>query len=91
MIEKKPAGDERSAFVDAMMTQKVHRNEISDGLGTFLCRMTGESNFESAIHSFRHHNRQGPMVSNNGCLMLFIGGFKAAAQYRDEIYAFLNS
>ena len=28
--------------------------------------------------SFRHHDRKGPMVSNNGCLMLFIGGFKAA-------------
>ena len=90
-IEKIPAGDERSAFVDVIMAQKAHDNEISDGLGTFLCRMTGETDFESAIHSFRHHDRKGPMVSNNGCLMLFIGGFKAASEYRDDIYGFLNS
>lgn len=90
-IEMKPAGEERSAFVDAIMVQKVHGNGISDGLGTFLCRMTGESDFESAIHSFRHHDHKGPMVSNNGCLMLFIGGFKAASEYKDDIYGFLNS
>ena len=41
--------------------------------------------------SFRHHDRKGPMVSNNGCLMLFIDGFKAASKYRDDIYGFLNS
>lgn len=47
--------------------------------------------FETAIRSFKYYDRKGPMVSKNGCLMLFIGGFKAASDYRDEIYGFLNS
>lgn len=51
----------------------------------------GETMFETAIRSFKYYDRKGPMVSKNGCLMLFIGGFKAASDYRDEIYGFLNS
>lgn len=90
-IEKKQEGEERSAFVKELMVAKVHGNEIGDELGMFLCRMTGETMFESALRSFKHHDRKGPMVSNNGCLMLFIGGFKTASDYRDEIYGFLNS
>ena len=91
VIEKKPEGEERSAFIKEMMAAKVHGNEIGEGLGYFLCRMTGETMFETAIRSFKYYDRKGPMVSKNGCLMLFIGGFKAASDYRDEIYGFLNS
>ena len=91
VIEKKPEGEERSAFIKEMMAAKVHGNEVGDGLGYFLCRMTGETMFETAIRSFKYYDRKGPMVSKNGCLMLFIGGFKAASKYRDDIYGFLNS
>ena len=90
VIEKKK-GAERSGLVKDLMVQKVWGNEICDGLGIFLCRMTGKSDFEGAVRSFGNFDRKGPMVSQNGCLMLFIGGFKAASNYRDEIYGFLNS
>lgn len=90
VIEKKK-GAERSGLVKDLMVQKVWGNEICDGLGIFLCRMTGKSVFEGAVRSFGNYDRKGPMVSQNGCLMLFIGGFKAASNYRDEIYGFLNS
>ena len=90
-IEKKPDGEERSLFVKEMMSAKLHGNEIGDGLGIFLCTMTGKTDFESAIRSFRHYDRKAPMISENGCLMLFIGGFKAASAFKDEIYGFLNS
>lgn len=90
-IEKKPDGEERSLFVKEMMAAKLHGNEIGDGLGIFLCRMTGKTDFESAIRSFTHYDRKAPMISENGCLMLFICGFKAASAYKDEIYEFLNS
>ena len=90
VIEKKK-GAERSGLVKDLMVQKVLGNEICDGLGIFLCRMTGKSDFEGAVRSFGNYDRKGPMVSQSGCLMLFIGGFKAASNYRDEIYGFLNS
>ena len=91
MIEKKQAGEERSAFIKAVLRDNVWGNKINDGLGYFLCRMTGATDFERAVDSFRSYDRKGPMVSENGCLMLFIGGFRAAAEYRGEIYGFLNS
>ena len=43
------------------------------------------------LYALSYYDRKGPMVPKNGCLMLFIGGFKAASEYRDEIYGFLNS
>lgn len=91
VIDNIPADEDRSAFVRDMMVQAVWGDDINDGLGYFLCRMTGETDFESATRSFRRYSRKGPMVSKNGCLMLFIGGFKAASEYRDDIYGFLNS
>ena len=57
----------------------------------FLCRMTGKSAAGFAVESFVNYDNVGPMVSENGCLMMFIGGFKAASTYRREIYEFLNS
>ena len=90
-IEKKQAGEERSAFIKAVLRDNVWGNKINDGLGYFLCRMTGTTDFERAVDSFKSYDRKGPMVSENGCLMLFVGGFKAAADYRGEIYGFLNS
>ena len=86
-----PEGEERGAYVKEMMIQKVLGDEISDSLGTFLCRMTGSGDFREAISSFVNYDRTGPMISNNGCLMLFIGGFKKASVYKNEIYEFLNS
>lgn len=53
--------------------------------------MTVKTDFEAAVHSFKYYDRTGPKVSENGCLMLFIGGFRAASDYKDEIYGFLNS
>ena len=53
--------------------------------------MTGKTQFEEAVACFRNYDITGPMISQNGCLMLFIGGFKAATEYKDDIYSFLNS
>lgn len=40
---------------------------------------------------FNQLSLSGPMVSDNGCLMLFIGGFKAAIEkHGDEIINFLK-
>lgn len=86
-----PEGEERSAYVKEMMIQKVLGDEIRDALGTFMCRMTGTGDFREAVDSFDHYDRKGPMVSQNGCLMLFIGGFKEASAYKNEIYRFFNS
>lgn len=47
-----PEGEERGAYVKEMMIQKVLGDEISDSLGTFLCRMTGSGDFREAISSF---------------------------------------
>ena len=91
VIEKNHERETGNGLVRDMMVQKVWGNEIGDGLGFFLCRMTGKTDFESAVRSFKNYDRKGPMVSENGCLMLFIGGFKAATAYKDEIYGFLNS
>ena len=91
LLEKECGGKVGSASVKDWMVQKVWSNEIGKGLGFFLCRMTGETDFESAVRSFKNYDRKGPMVSENGCLMLFIGGFKAASVYKEEIYRFLNS
>lgn len=66
-------------------------NEVSTQAKEFLCRMTGKTDFESAIRSFKHYDHKTPMISQNGCLMLFVGGFKAASAYKDVIYGFLNS
>lgn len=81
----------RSSDVRDMMVQKTYDVEISDELGSFLCRMTGVADFSDAVRSFNSFDRTGPMISKNGCLMLFIGGFKEASKYRDDIYEFLNS
>lgn len=81
----------RSGDVRDMMIPKTYDEEISDALGTFLCRMTGESDFYNAVKSFNFFDRTGPMISKNGCLMLFIGSFKEITKHRDKIYEFLNS
>lgn len=65
--------------------------ESGDDLAIFLCRMTGKSSFPEAVHSFTCYDRTGPMISDNGCLMLFIGGFKAASVHKEKIYSFLDS
>lgn len=82
--------EEKSGFVKEMMKQRSY-DDFNNELGYFLCRMTGKTHFEEALSCFRTYDRVGPMVSENGCLMLFIGGFKAASAYKDEIYGFLNS
>lgn len=83
--------DEKAAYVREMMTQRMYDDDFNNELGYFLCRMTGKTHFDDALSSFENYDRQGPMVSKNGCMMLFIGGFKAASAYKDEIYGFLNS
>lgn len=91
VIDEITDDEERNRCVRYCMSQKVKGFEINDGVGTFLCRMTGETDFDNAVCSFKHFDRKGPMVSKNGCLMLLIGGFKMASKYKDEIYGFLNS
>ena len=81
----------RSWHIRDMMRQKLYDNGINNDLAVFLCRMTGMSDCNNALRSFTSYDRTGPMVSENGCLMLFIGGFKAASHYQKEIYDFLNS
>lgn len=83
--------EDKKSFVREMMKQRMWDSDFNNQLGYFLCRMSGVTSFEEVAASFRNYDRQGPMVSNNGCLMLFIGGFKAATEYKDQIYSFLNS
>lgn len=83
--------EEKAGFVKNMMKHRSYDDDFNNELGYFLCRMTGKTHFEEALNCFRRYDRVGPMISENGCLMLFIGGFKAASNYRDEIYGFLNS
>lgn len=83
--------EEKTGYIKAMMQIHVKDPDFSRGLGAFLCRMTGKTQFEEAVACFRNYDRTGPMISQNGCLMLFIGGFKAATEYKDDIYSFLNS
>lgn len=90
-IDSIPDNKERSACVRNMMVKEIIGNKISNDLAVFLCRMTGKSAARFAVESFANYDNVGPMVSENGCLMLFIGGFKAASAYRREIYEFLNS
>ena len=82
---------DREIYIKEMMTQCVYSDKFNHNMGYFLCRMTGVTDTYRAVESFQNYDRQAPMRSKNGCLMLFIGGFKAAAQYKDEIYEFLNS
>ena len=89
VIDELSDKEKKSKCVRDCMVQKAYG--FSNALGTFLCRMTGESEFKNAVLSFKSFDRTGPMVSKNGCLMLFIGGFKAATEHKDKIYAFLNS
>lgn len=83
--------EEKAGYMRELMKQRMYDADFNNQLGYFLCRMTGKTHFDEALNSFKNYDRKGPMVSNNGCLMLFIGGFKAASQYRDDIYGFLNS
>lgn len=83
--------EEKEGFLREMMKQRMWDAYFNNQLGYFLCRMSGVTSFEEVAGSFRNYDRSGPMVSTNGCLMLFIGGFKAAVEHKEEIYAFLNS
>ena len=83
--------DDRQELIKEMMVQRVADDDFNHRMGYFLCRMTGETSTYEAAASFKNFSRTAPMVSNNGCLMLFIGGFKAASVYMEEIYGFLNS
>ena len=82
---------EQMGCIKSMMQQRVRDTDFNKELGYFLCRMTGKTQFDEAVTCFKNYDRIGPMVSLNGCLMLFIGGFKAAVGYKDKIYDFLNS
>ena len=77
--------------IKEMMRQRIWETDFNNKLGYFLCRMTGKTHFDEAVTCFQNYDRKGPMVSLNGCLMLFIGGFKAATEYKEDIYSFLNS
>jgi hypothetical protein len=93
-VDEKIAGitdSEQMGCIKSMMQQRVRDTDFNKELGYFLCRMTGKTQFDEAVTCFKNYDRIGPMVSLNGCLMLFIGGFKAAAGYKDKIYDFLNS
>lgn len=82
---------QKSGIIKEMMQQRVRGTDFNNKLGYFLCRMTGKTQFDEAVACFQNYDRIGPMVSLNGCLMLFIGGFKAATEYKENIYSFLNS
>ena len=82
---------DRGADIKESLIQRTYDDDFSNTLGVFLCRLTGKPDFRAAVSNFKSYDREGPMVSKNGCLMLFIGGFKAASEYKDEIYRFLNS
>ena len=82
---------QKAYWIKTMMRQYAYNNKVNNELIHFLCRMTGRMSLYNVVQCFRNYDLTGPMVSDNGCLMLFIGGFKAAAEYKDEIYGFLNS
>lgn len=83
--------DRRTGLIRGMMREHAEGDGMSHPFGDFLCRMTDTKMFDEAATCFQSYDRTGPMVSTNGCLMLFIGGFKAAVEYKSEIYEFLNS
>ncbi len=85
----KDDGD-RQSFIKDMMVQRVEDDDFNHNMGYFLCRMTGKTSTYEAVASFRDYSRNAPMISKNECLMMFIGGFKAATQYKKDIYEFLN-
>lgn len=90
-IDKINDQKEKQGFIKEMMEQCAYSDRFNHNMGYFLCRMTGETNTYGAIASFQNYDREAPMLSKNGCVMLFIGGFKAASQYKEAIYTFLNS
>ena len=83
--------EDRGPFLRELMKQRTYDEDFSHSMGEFLCRMTGQSDTYNAVGDFLNYDRKGPMISNNGCLMLFIGGFRAASDYKTDIYSFLNS
>lgn len=90
-IEKITDENIKQGLIKENMKFYTYEDNINHELFKFLCRMTGKTQFEEVMKSFKSYDRSGPMVSTNGCLMLFIGGFKAASEHKEIIYDFLNS
>lgn len=90
-IEKITDAKIKEDYIRDMMRQKTYDADFGNERGDFLCRITGKSQYDAAVSCFKNYDMTGPMISTNGCLMLFIGGFKSASLHKDEIYAFLNS
>ena len=90
-IEKITDENKKQGLIKENMKFYTYEDNINHELFKFLCRMTGKTQFEEVMKSFKSYDRSGPMVSTNGCLMLFIGGFKAASEHKEIIYDFLNS
>jgi hypothetical protein len=90
-IEKITDQNEKEGLIKDNMKFCTYEDNFNHELSEFLCRMTGKTILEDAVKSFKSYDRSGPMVSTNGCLMLFIGGFKAASEHKEIIYDFLNS
>ena len=90
-IEKITDENEKQGLIKEYMKFYTYEDNINHELFKFLCRMTGKTQFDEVMKSFKSYDRSGPMVSTNGCLMLFIGGFKAASEHKEIIYDFLNS
>lgn len=80
-----------SSLVHERMVWHSADPSFNNELAMFLCRMTGCVTTRDAIDSLTSYSFDSPMVSSNKCLMLFIGGFRAATNHREEIYSFLNS
>lgn len=70
---------------------KVHKGELSKGLVDFLQIMSDQNTFEGFVNTLDCVDKNGPMRTNNSCLMLFIGGFKEASKYKKEINKFIKS
>lgn len=65
-------------------------NSINNEMALFICRVMQISRFDNYEY-FRRLRCNSPFISDNGQLMLFIGGIKQALLYKDDIYAFLKS
>lgn len=70
---------------------KLTSDGLSSHLMDFIQRMTDRPTIDDALSSFRESCSDGPLKSENGCLMLFIRGFKdAVCNHQAKIYEFFT-
>lgn len=81
-------------LTDADLSPRIieHYFELGNGNDEMLMFIKRVSHHDVDVwHHFNQLSLSGPMVSDNGCLMLFVGGFKDAIEnHGDDILRFLK-